>query len=436
MLEKRNISIDRFRGILTFLMIFFQMIGNFNNLGVLTRFCVHAPNFLVDLPGNISKAINGIYILPNLTIADIIAPAFMFAIGLTFIPSYMRRKEKYGKKQAIINLINRYLILVGIGVLFCSVNSLLDGSLIDGETDFIDITFFALSLTFLISYIMSFIFKKLRVFSIYVIKLLGIFAILLMLFNLFTFCFTKSDINYGYWGTLQHIGLSCIIVLLIISITKEESSKNRLIAGLVIFIIFTIFHESSFNINGIKNIILIDNNTDGGFMGAIGYASLLLWYTVLADIYYKDKKKFRKTVMFLLIPVTILLIYVIGSFNAYDGSNRIFTAGTNNFMMINKGSISPSYLLVSLFISPFLFLIVDLFKNKKVKYDFFEIWGRNPIVMYILEFVLVGGYTSLLGNNLIANASFALSLFECFILTSVLTIIAYTLYRNKKIIKI
>lgn len=439
MVKTRNISIDRFRGIITFLMIFFQMIGHFNNLGVLTHFCVHAPNFLIDLPGNIQKAIDGIYILPNMTVADIIAPAFMFAIGLTFIPAYNRRKEKHGKKKAVTNLIGKYLMLVGIGVLFNSVNSLLDGSLNDGVTDFLDKSIFSLSLTFLISYTIALIFKKnkyIKMCSLFILKIIGLYGILLMLFNLITFCFTTNDMNYGYWNTLQHIGLSCIIVLLVMSLLKENTTKQRLLAGIIIFIIFSIFHESSLNINGIKNVILIDNNTDGGFMGAVGYSSLLLFYTVLADIYYKNRKKYQKITMLLLIPVILLLMYIIPNFNAYDGTNKIFTAGTNDFLMINKGSISPSYIIVSLFISSFIFLIVDLFINKKYKFDFFEIWGRSPILMYILEFALVGGVTSLLPDSLIANAPTLLALFICFILTTILTLIAYFLYKKNKIIKL
>ena len=44
MLKERNISIDRFRGIIIFLMILFQLLGNYVNLGFLSRICVHSPN--------------------------------------------------------------------------------------------------------------------------------------------------------------------------------------------------------------------------------------------------------------------------------------------------------------------------------------------------------------------------------------------------------
>ena len=157
MLNKRNISIDRYRGLIVFLMIFFQMLAHFENLGVLTHISVHAPNFLIDAPGNIEKALNGIYFLPNMTLADIIAPAFMFAIGLTLVSSYKRRVKSMGKKKAIKSLIERYLILVGIGVMFNSVNCLLDGGVLDKSDFLVDFSIFCLSVLFLITFLVSFI---------------------------------------------------------------------------------------------------------------------------------------------------------------------------------------------------------------------------------------------------------------------------------------
>ena len=163
MLNKRNISIDRYRGLIVFLMIFFQMLAHFENLGVLTHVSVHAPNFLIDAPGNIEKALNGIYFLPNMTLADIIAPAFMFAIGLTLVSSYKRRVKTMGKEKAVKSLIERYLVLIGVGVMFNSVNTLLDGSLMDKDTFLLDVSVFCLSVLFLITFLVSFIFKKKKI---------------------------------------------------------------------------------------------------------------------------------------------------------------------------------------------------------------------------------------------------------------------------------
>ena len=443
MLKERNISIDRFRGIIIFLMILFQLLGNYVNLVFLSRICVHSPNYFITLPdaleGNLQKAVDGIYILPNMTIADIIAPAFMFAIGLTIVSSYKRRVKKMGKKKAVMSLIKRYLILLGLGVFFNGVNTVLGGEVFDNETPFSDILVFILTISAIITFILSVIFRKktiLKDINKYIFMLLGIFGIGISIFNFIEHLFTNSIYNYGYWNTLQYIGLSCIITILIISMFKKDSTKKRLIASIILFIIFTIYHELPLNAKGIKNVILIDYITDGGFIGALAYSSLLLMYTVLADVYNKDRNKFRKIVFIMLIPVILLIIYVMYTFNAYDGSSRLFTAGTNEYFMINKGSISPSYLIISLFISSFMFLIVDLFKDLKLKFDFFEIWGKSPILMYILEFFVIGSCTSLLGDDLIKNAPIWLACLESFILITILTVIAIRLHKKKKIIKI
>ena len=81
-------------------------------------------------------------------------------------------------------------------------------------------------------------------------------------------------------------------------------------------------------------------------------------------------------------------------------------------------------------------MIVDLFKDIKLKFDFFEIWGKSPILMYILEFFVVGACTTLLGDNLIKNAPVWLACLESFILITILTIIAINLHKKKKVIKI
>lgn len=84
---KRIPSIDRFRGTVIFSMIIFQFIEYFKNLGAAANIALHAPKE------------DAFYILPNFAIADIIAPMFILAIGLTYIPSLKRRIERDGKKK-------------------------------------------------------------------------------------------------------------------------------------------------------------------------------------------------------------------------------------------------------------------------------------------------------------------------------------------------
>lgn len=80
--RERILSIDRFRGTVIFCMIIFQLIANFHNLGIVSHISSHAPDA------------NAIYFLPNFAIADIVAPMFIFAIALSYIPSSVAEKKK------------------------------------------------------------------------------------------------------------------------------------------------------------------------------------------------------------------------------------------------------------------------------------------------------------------------------------------------------
>lgn len=81
-------------------MIWFQFIGRFINLPILPRLVIHAPN------------IEGVYLLPNLTCADIIAPLFLLAIGFTYGISFRGFADKYGLKKRLKSLLKDTVLLL------------------------------------------------------------------------------------------------------------------------------------------------------------------------------------------------------------------------------------------------------------------------------------------------------------------------------------
>ena len=91
----RYLSIDIFRGITIIMMVFVNTIGHFDNTPIWMR---HAEDV-------------------GLTFVDLVAPFFIFAIGLTYHISYMRNREKYGPRDAFIKFLRRYTALLGIGLL-------------------------------------------------------------------------------------------------------------------------------------------------------------------------------------------------------------------------------------------------------------------------------------------------------------------------------
>ena len=63
----------------------------------------------------------------GLTIADLVAPAFMFAIGLSYGSSYRRRIERDGRRKTLGHFLRRSLSLIGIGTLI-SAGEILTGA--------------------------------------------------------------------------------------------------------------------------------------------------------------------------------------------------------------------------------------------------------------------------------------------------------------------
>jgi predicted acyltransferase len=95
--EPRILSIDRLRGVLVILMV-----GGVHLAGVevVPAFLKHAPDI-------------------GLTIADTVAPAFVFVIGLNYGPSFARRMRR-GTAPAVRHFVVRYLALIGIGAIIAA----------------------------------------------------------------------------------------------------------------------------------------------------------------------------------------------------------------------------------------------------------------------------------------------------------------------------
>ena len=82
----------------------------------------------------------------------------------------------------------------------------------------------------------------------------------------------------------------------------------------------------------------------------------------------------------------------------------------------------------------FLFDIVD--KYITWKFEFLVWWGKNPIIMFLVEFFVIGVYTSFMPESALAGASWALAAIQGIIAVVLLTAIAYLLARKKKSISL
>ena len=88
-------AIDQYRGLAILLMVLADFTSDVNRI----------PGWLKHAEGT------------GLTVIDVIAPLFIFAIGLTYGPSLRRRIVRSGRWKAYENAIKRYTALIGMGFL-------------------------------------------------------------------------------------------------------------------------------------------------------------------------------------------------------------------------------------------------------------------------------------------------------------------------------
>ena len=426
-LTKRVPSIDRFRGIVIFSMIIFQFAEHFESLGVVARLAKHAP----------SEA--GIYILPNLSTADLIAPMFILAIGLTYIPSLERRIEKFGKKEAVTHFVLRYLTLIGIGIMMNGVNDILDGK--TGEP--LCLMFVILTAIGLVAAIVGLILKIAKVksrakyykFLSCLISFIGVVGLVVAIINAVMFVTGKTSSSLGHWLVLHHIGLAGLIALPFAMLKGKKGNYIRLACGVGLLALFAVFHETDlpndlFN----SNRELVDEVADGGFIGGFAWGAMLIIYTFFAEEFKNRKNKKLPPLSFGVYALVTAAVIGVNFATLPEGTSS-WAGALASVLPINKGSESPSFIIITGFISLLAFYIFELFNFYGGKFDPLAWWGKNPILMYCIEFAFVGAINVAL-EDFFKTASYPVSALIVTAMTALLTFIAYILDKKKIIIKL
>ncbi len=93
--NRRILSIDIFKGLTVLLMVFVNSIQLYEDVPAWTK---HAGDY-------------------GLTYVDLVAPFFVFMLGLNLNNSYKRRVQKEGKNKARLRYTRRFLIFIGIGLI-------------------------------------------------------------------------------------------------------------------------------------------------------------------------------------------------------------------------------------------------------------------------------------------------------------------------------
>jgi predicted acyltransferase len=267
-------SLDQFRGFAILTMVLANYMGGPN---VIPSWLKHAPDI-------------------GLTVIDLIAPFFIFAISLTYGLSFRRRLEVDGAFSTYSQFFARYLAIIGLGAVISA-----------GET---------------------------------------------------AFGLNPSGID---WGVLQAIGMAGIVTLGVIRLP----SIYRWIFGLGILVIYQIILDNYFLDRTV-------NSPHGGLFGSLNWAAMLIIGTALADLFHKEDK--REIVL----PLVSMALLVVG-------------IGLAFFLPVSKHRVSSPYVLISLGVSAVLFLFFHwMTKRFNWRGQFLVVWGRNPLVLYFLHYIIIG----------------------------------------------
>jgi predicted acyltransferase len=93
--HQRLSSLDQFRGVTIIAMVLVNFLAD---VRIVPTWLKHAPDI-------------------GLTVAGLVAPFFIFAIGLTYRRSFLNRAQRDGQMRATLHFIRRYLVLIGIGTI-------------------------------------------------------------------------------------------------------------------------------------------------------------------------------------------------------------------------------------------------------------------------------------------------------------------------------
>ena len=272
----------------------------------------------------------------GLTINDLIAPLFIFAIGLTYGLSIRNRSERTSRWDAIQQTSTRYLAILGLGAII-----------------------------------------------------------------------SAGEVWYGYapssmeWGVLQAIGMAGLLTLPTIFLPTGW----RFGIGLGLLAIYQLLLDHFW-----LNTVLVTPH--GGLPGSLGWAAMLIIATAVADLYLDPlRRKLYLTAVMLFMAGGIALAFL---------------------SPISKHRVSAAYVLVCLGVSGLLFGLFHLLVEQyKIKLPLLAAWGKNPLLLYLLHYVLIGLFIIPGIPVLYFIAPPWLVILEMVILLVVLSWIAWILDRKK-----
>ncbi len=283
--SERSHALDMFRGFAILAMVLANYLAD---IAVVPAALKHAPDV-------------------GLTVIDLIAPFFIFAIGVTYGPSFRRRLETGTLGSAAGRFVRRYLAFIGIGAVISAGEAAL------GMGD-----------------------------------------------------------SIVQWGVLQAIGAAGLIAMPAMAL----SPGWRLAAGIALLGVYQVLLDASW-------LPMVLGSSHGGLHGALAWAAMLIVSTAIAD----DSRAAARSRGGTAASVPRLALWGAGALAA-----GIALAGLlPELAPVSKNRVSASYVLVSVGSSAILYSAFTAAADSlKLRVPILESWGKNPLALYMLHYLLLG----------------------------------------------
>jgi predicted acyltransferase len=158
------------------------------------------------------------------------------------------------------------------------------------------------------------------------------------------------------WGVLQAIGVAGLLTLGVIS----TPTWTRLGIGLGLLALYQVLLDRFW-------LDLVLGSQHGGLPGTLSWTAILILSTVCGDIFQREDQRG--------VFPWVSLAFLAGGFVL-----RILVP-------VSKNRVSASYDLITLGFSG---LVFSIFYLAKFRLPFFSAWGRNPLLLYLLAFLITG----------------------------------------------
>jgi predicted acyltransferase len=206
------------------------------------------------------------------------------------------------------------------------------------------------------------------------------------------------------WGVLQAIGVAGLLALAVIRLP----SIYRWLIGAGVLVIYQVALD-----NFLLDITL--RSPHGGLFGSVSWGAMLILGTALADLFHDTGKR----EWFYWASLAVLIVGI----------------GLAFLLPVSKHRVSSTYVLISLGISALLFALFHFFaEHFRMNLHMLNAWGKNPLALYVLHYVLIGIFFLPNIPFLYAAAPLWLVLLEIVFLITVLTWIAYWMERRNIIV--